>query len=54
MEIVGEFLGIDAQKALYAYFKRHYAEWFPTLREVVHCTTFTRQVANLWVAKERL
>lgn len=53
MEIVGEFLGIDAQKALYAYFKRHYQEWFPTLREV-HRTTFTRQAANLWVAKERL
>ncbi len=53
MEIVGEFLGIDAEKDLYAYFKRHYAEWFPTLRGV-HRTTFTRQMANLWVAKERL
>ena len=53
MEIVGEFLGIDAEKDLYAYFKRHYGEWFPALREV-HRTTFTRQMANLWVAKERL
>jgi hypothetical protein len=53
MEIVGEFLGIDAEKDLYAYFKRHYAEWFPALRGV-HRTTFTRQMANLWVAKERL
>ena len=53
IEIVGEFLGIDAEKDLYAYFKHHYAEWFPALREV-HRTTFTRQMANLWVAKERL
>ena len=53
MEIVGEFLGIDAEEGLYAYFKRHYAEWFPALRKV-HRTTFTRQMANLWVAKERL
>lgn len=53
MEIVGEFLGLDDEKSLYAYFKRHYAEWFPALREV-HRTTFTRQMANLWVAKERL
>jgi Transposase DDE domain len=56
MEIVGEFLGIDAEKDLYAYFKRHYAEWFPALRQGggVHRTTLTRQMANLWVAKERL
>jgi hypothetical protein len=54
MEIVGEFLGIDAEEGLYAYFKGHYAEWFPALRKV-HRTTFTRQIANsLWVAKERL
>jgi hypothetical protein len=53
MEIVGEFLGIDDENGLYAYFRRHYAEWFPALREV-HRTTFTRQMANLWVAKERL
>jgi hypothetical protein len=33
MEIVGEFLGIDDENGLYAYFKRHYAEWFPALAE---------------------
>jgi hypothetical protein len=53
MEIVGEFLGIDDENGLYAYFRRYYAEWFPALWEV-HRTTFTRQMANLWVAKERL
>ena len=53
IEIVGEFLGIDTDKALYRYFRRHYREWFPALR-VVHRTTFARQAANLWKVKERL
>jgi hypothetical protein len=53
IEIVGEFLGIDTEKGLYDYFRRHYAVWFPALREV-HRTTFARQAANLWVVKERL
>jgi hypothetical protein len=43
IEIVGEFLGLDTDKALHRYFpRRHYAaEWFPALR-VVHRTTFAR------------
>ena len=53
IEIVGEFLRLDTDKALYRYFRRHYGEWFPALGEV-HRTTFTRQAANLWKAKERL
>ncbi len=53
IEIVGEFLGIDTDKALHRYFRRHYGEWFPTLGEV-HRTTFCRQAANLWKVKERL
>jgi hypothetical protein len=53
IEMVGEYLSIDTEKGLYVYFRNHYAEWFPALREV-HRTTFTRQMANLWVAKERL
>ena len=53
IEIVGEFLGIDTDKALHRYFRRHYAEWFPALNEV-HRTTFARQAANLWKLKERL
>lgn len=51
MEVVGEFLGLDTDKGIYAYFKRHYAEWFPKLKEV-HRTTFARQAANLWKLKE--
>jgi hypothetical protein len=53
MEIVGEFLGIDTDKGIYSYFKRHYTEWFPSLPEV-HRTTFLRQAANLWKVKEAI
>jgi hypothetical protein len=53
IEIVGEFLGIDTDKGIHLFFRRHYAEWFPTLGEV-HRTTFARQAANLWKIKERL
>jgi hypothetical protein len=53
IEIVGEFLSIDAEKGLYTYFRRHYGEWFPALCRV-HRTTFTRQMANLWALKRKL
>jgi hypothetical protein len=53
IEIVGEFLGLDTDRALYRYFRRHYREWFPALGEV-HRTTFSRQAANLWKVKEYL
>jgi hypothetical protein len=53
MEVVGEFLGIDTDKGIYAHFRRHYGEWFPALREV-HRTTFARQAANLWKLKEQI
>jgi hypothetical protein len=53
IEIVGEFLGLDTDKAIYLFFRRHYAEWFPALC-AVHRTTFARQAANLWVVKEML
>lgn len=53
MEIVGEYLGLEQEKALFAYFRRHYAHFFPALRQI-HRTTFVRQTANLWRLKERL
>jgi len=53
VEVVGEFLGIDTDRGLYDYFRHHYAEWFPALRQV-HRTTFARQAANLWAVKEKL
>jgi Transposase DDE domain len=53
IEVVGEFLGIDEDTELFAYFRRHYAHFFPNLSRV-HRTTFSRQAANLWKAKELL
>jgi hypothetical protein len=53
IECVGEFLGIDTDAGLYAYFRRHWAAWFPALGRV-HRTSFVRQAANLWVVKQRL
>ena len=50
IEVVGEFLGIDEDTQLFAYFRRHYAHFFPNLRRV-HRTTFSRQAANLWKAQ---
>lgn len=52
-EVVGEYLGLDRDAELFAYFRRHYSHFFPALREV-HRTTFVRQAANLWRVKEAL
>ncbi len=53
IELVGEFLGIDTDEGIYRYFRRHYTGWFPALGRV-HRTTFARQAANPWKAKELL
>lgn len=53
IELVGEFLGIDTDEGIYRYFRQHYSEWFPALG-ALHRTTFARQAANLWKAKELL
>lgn len=53
MEVVGEFLGMDQDAAIYRYFRRHHPAWFPALTRI-HRTTFVRQAANLWVVKERV
>jgi hypothetical protein len=43
IEIIGEFLGLDEDTQLFAYFRRHYAHYyFPNLMRM-HRTTFTRQ-----------
>lgn len=52
LEVVGEFLGLDEDKAIFTYFRTHFAAEFPMLKQV-HRTTFTRQAANLWKIKER-
>src|SRR3954462_1129714 len=53
VEIVGEFLGLDTDQGLHAYFRRHFGHLFPGLRQV-HRTTFLRQAANLWAVKHAL
>lgn len=53
MECVGEVLGLDCDKHLFAYFCRHYSHFFPALA-YTHRTTFVRQAANLWHVKEML
>jgi hypothetical protein len=52
MEVVGEFLGLDRDTALFAYFRREHPDWFPGLRHL-HRTTVVRQAANLWSVKEQ-
>ena len=53
MEVVGAYLGLEQESALFAYFRRHYVHFFPALCHL-HRTTFVRQAANLWSIKERL
>jgi len=49
METVGEFLGIDAEKQIWHYFRRHWSSWFPRLGSR---SSFVRQAANLWYIKQ--
>jgi Transposase DDE domain len=49
--IVGEFLGMHEDKAIWRYFKTHYSEWFPGLGSR---SAFVRQCANLLGVKQWL
>lgn len=49
LELVGELLGHDGDAAIWSYFKRHWAAWFPGLGDR---GTFVRQAANLWRIKQ--
>ena len=53
LEVVGEFLGLDQDMAIYQYFRREHPDWFPALGHL-HRTTFVRHAANLWVVKEQV
>jgi len=53
MEVVGELLGLDCDTALVAYFRRHFAHFFPGIARI-HRTTFARHAANLWALKQVL
>lgn len=45
--IAGEFFGIDADKHIYAHFRRHYLAEFPALGRISR-SSLARQLANLW------
>ncbi|MXY21535.1 MAG: IS982 family transposase [Dehalococcoidia bacterium] len=51
MEVVGEYLSLNQDKAIYDYFRRHYSHFFPAMAKI-HRTTFVRQATNLWRVKE--
>lgn len=53
MEVVGEYLGLDTDVAIYTSFRRDHRALFPVLARI-HRTTFARQAANLWAVKEHL
>ncbi|HEY8665384.1 MAG TPA: IS982 family transposase [Tepidisphaeraceae bacterium] len=53
MEVVGEFLGIDTDKGIWAYFRRHHFKEFPMLARTDR-TSFARQAASLWRIKQLL
>ena len=48
MEVCGEYFKLATDKDLFAYFRTHYAHFFPRLRER---TLFVRQAANLCQAR---
>ncbi|MFQ5419351.1 MAG: IS982 family transposase [Anaerolineae bacterium] len=47
--IVGEYLGLERDKAIFEYFYKHYQDWFPALKER---TLLVRQWANLWQVEQ--
>jgi len=51
MEMVGEYLSLNQDKAIFDYFRRHYSHFFPAIGNI-HRTTFVRQAANLCRVKE--
>ena len=51
IEVVGEYLRLHQDKAIFDYFQRHYSHFFPAIR-TLHRTTFVRQAANLRSVKE--
>lgn len=49
MELVGEFLGIDADKKIWEYFSQHWHFLFP---KIGSRSNFSKQAANLWCIKK--
>src|SRR5687767_7873406 len=53
MELAGEFMGVDTDEGIYAFFARYHRREFPKL-PLVGRTTFARQAANLWRVEQLL
>ena len=49
MELVGEYLTLHSDEAIYNYFDQHWHSWFPNLPDR---SNFVRQCANLWDVKQ--
>jgi len=52
MEIVGEYLPLHQDKAIFDCLRRHYPHFLPALGQL-HRTTFVRQAVHLCHLKER-
>jgi hypothetical protein len=48
IELCGEYFGLARDEDIFDYFRSHYRQFFPQLRER---TGFVRQAANLWAVK---
>lgn len=51
IEIVGEYLGLGSDKAIWSYFREHWSHFFP---KITCRTSFSRQSANLNEVKKKL
>ncbi|NYZ69882.1 hypothetical protein H0A36_28110, partial [Endozoicomonas sp. SM1973] len=51
MELIGEFQGLDADTAIWKYFKEHWKAYFPGIGSR---SQFAKQAANLWAIKQQL
>jgi hypothetical protein len=49
--LVGEFWGLDTDRAIVRHFRAYHTAEFPDLARV-HRTTFARQAANLWAVQQ--
>lgn len=46
MECAGEFLGLDCDKHLFAYFRRHFGHFFPALARTARTSPARRQTSG--------
>jgi predicted nuclease of predicted toxin-antitoxin system len=51
MEIIAEYQGMDQDKTIWQYFRRHWQSWFPNLPSR---SSFVRQSTNLWQYKQQI